>query len=79
MFAHDMKWGDDNLCNTSAGDTRRRLLQLALYAQHLGTGNTIFCRSVKVATVKAYTNAAASLMALFGNHPRPQLLQRCSN
>jgi hypothetical protein len=70
MFAHDMKWGDDDLCNTTECDNRRRLLQLALYAQHLGTGNTIFCRSIKVATVKAYTNAAASLMALFGDHPR---------
>jgi hypothetical protein len=64
-----MKWGDDHLTDTP-DDTRRRLLQLALYAQHLGTGNTIFCRSVKVATVKAYTNAAASFMALFGDHPR---------
>jgi hypothetical protein len=70
MFARDMKWGDDFLSNTTDEDNRRRLLQLALYAQHLGTGNTIFCRSIKVATVKAYTNAAASFMALFGNHPR---------
>jgi hypothetical protein len=70
MFAHDMKWGNDDLCYTMECDNRCQLLQLALYAQHLGTGNTIFCRSVKVATVKAYTNAAASLMALFGDHPR---------
>jgi hypothetical protein len=70
MFARDMKWGDDFLSNTTDEDNRRRLLQLALYAQHLGTGNTIFCRSIKLATVKAYTNAAASFMALFGDHPR---------
>ena len=67
MFAHDMKWGDDHLSDTTE-DNRLRLLQLALYAQHLGTGNTIFCRSIKVATVKAYTNAVASLMAPFGDH-----------
>jgi hypothetical protein len=71
MFAHDIKRGDDDLCTTASdGDARRRLLQLALYAQHLGTGNTIMCRSIKVATIKAYTNAAALFMALFGDHPR---------
>jgi hypothetical protein len=70
MFARDMKWGDDYLPEDTPEGNRRRLLQLALYAQHLGTGNTIMCRSIKVATVKAYTNAAASLMALFGDHPR---------
>jgi hypothetical protein len=70
MFAHDMKWGDNYLPEDSTPEgNRRRLLQLALYAQHLGTGNTIMCHSIKVATVKAYTNAAASVMALFGDHP----------
>jgi hypothetical protein len=71
MFARDMRWGNNYLSDMTQGDNRCQLLQLALYAQQLGTSNTIFCRSIKVAsTVKAYTNAAASLMALFGKHPR---------
>jgi hypothetical protein len=49
---------------------RRRLLQLALYAIHLGTGSTLLCRTIKSNTIKKYVNTAASFHALFGQNPR---------
>jgi hypothetical protein len=51
-------------------EPRRGLLQLAMYAQHLGTGSTLLCRSIRSATIKGYITAAASFHALFGPHPR---------
>jgi hypothetical protein len=45
------------------------LLQLAMYAQHLGTGSSLLCRTIKADTIKRYVNAAASLHSLFGPHP----------
>ena len=38
--------------------------------QHLGHSNTLFCRSIKVTTIKKYIQAAATFHALFGNHSR---------
>jgi hypothetical protein len=49
---------------------RRRLLQLALYAIHLGTCSTLLCRTIKSNTIKKYVNTAASFHALFGQNPR---------
>jgi hypothetical protein len=49
---------------------RRGLLQLAMYALHLGTGSTLLCRTIKSDTIKKYVNAAASFHALFGPNPR---------
>ena len=64
-----MKW-DDNWVLDKPGDSRRALLQLAMYAQHLGSGNSLFCRTIKSATIKKYINAVASFMSLFGDNPR---------
>ena len=41
-----------------------------MYAQHLGHGNTLFCWSIKVVTIKKYIQASATFHALFGNHSR---------
>jgi hypothetical protein len=49
---------------------RRGLLQLAMYALHLGTGSTLLCHTIKSDTIKKYVNAAASFLALFGPFPR---------
>ena len=68
QFAHTMRWTDDLLMETMP--IERRNLQLALYAAHLGAGCTLWCRQIKVATIKQYINAVASFMALFGTHPR---------
>ena len=64
-----MKWDDDYTLEDTT-DTRRGLLQLAMYAMHVGTGNSLFCRTIKVATVKQYVRAAATFLALFGERPR---------
>ena len=64
-----MRWGDDLVLDKEA-TLRRGLLQLGMYAQHLGTGNTVLCRCIKVATIKLYILAAATFLALFGDHPR---------
>ena len=61
---------DDNFVLDKPSDSRRALLQLAMYAQHLGSGNSLFCRTIKAATIKQYVNAAASFLALFGDNPR---------
>ena len=50
--------------------SRRGLLQLSLYAQHLGTGSTIMCRTIKVDTIKKYILSVAQFLSLFGDHPR---------
>ena len=69
MFARDLKWDDDYTLEKST-DNRRGLLQLAMYAMHLATGNTLFCKTIKAATVKKYIQAAATFLSLFGDTPR---------
>ena len=69
MFAVRMKW-DDDLTLEHSVDTRRGLLQLAMYAMHVGTGQTLHCKTIKVATVKQYVRAAATFLALFGDKTR---------
>jgi len=63
-----MKWEMDKTLDQQ--EPRTVLLQLAMYAQHLGHGNTLFCRSIKVVTIKKYIQAAATFHALFGTHSR---------
>jgi hypothetical protein len=63
-----MKW-DTDLAEMHL-DPRRGLLQLAMYAQHLGTGSTLACHTIKTDTIKKYVAVAASFHALFGLHPR---------
>ena len=64
-----MRWDDDFTLEKST-DTRRGLLQLAMYAMHVGTGQTLLCKTIKVATVKQYVRAAATFLALFGENTR---------
>ena len=61
-----MKWEMDKPLDQQ--EPRTVLLQLAMYAQHLRHGNTLFCQFIKVATIKKYIQAAATFHALFGNH-----------
>jgi hypothetical protein len=56
-----MKWTDDMLLEHAC--KRRCLLQLGMYAQHLGTGSTLFCRVIKVETIKHYVRDVASFLA----------------
>ena len=60
-----MKWDDDYTLE-NAKNTRRGLLQLAMYAMHVGTGSTLHCRTIKVATIKQYVRAASTFLTLFG-------------
>lgn len=64
MFVYHMRWNDDLLLEHSS--TRRGNLQLAMYAMHLATGNTLLCKSIKSGTIKDYVFAAASFLSLFG-------------
>jgi hypothetical protein len=68
MWVKLMKWDTDlaemYLC------PRRGLLQLAMYAAHLGSGSTLMCRTIRSDTVKRYVFEAASFHALFGPHAR---------
>jgi hypothetical protein len=63
-----MKW-DTDLAEMYR-HPRRGLLQLAMYAQHLGTGSNLVCRTIRTDTIKKYVTVAASFHALFGPHPR---------
>ena len=63
-----MKWDDDLLLEKSA--RRRGTLQLAMCAAHLGTGSTLYCRQVKLGTIKKYVKDIASFLALFGDEER---------
>ena len=61
-----MKW-DDNLLleGDTPGLVERGQWQLAMYAIHLGTGHSIYCKQIKVSTIEAYVFAAASFLAQF--------------
>jgi hypothetical protein len=63
-----MMW-DDNL-ELDEVELRRGQLQLAMYAQHLATGSTLFCRQIQAKTIKLYIKNVASALALFGPCPR---------
>jgi hypothetical protein len=51
-------------------ERRRGNMQFAMYALHLATGNTLFCRCIKTATIKKYLLHVASLFWLFGPQQR---------
>ena len=61
-----MKW-DDNLVLEGDTDTlkERAQFQLAMYALHLSSGNSICCRRIKADTIAQYVFAAASFLAMF--------------
>ena len=70
LFVDSLNWDDDYTSETMP--SHRSLIQLALlYAQHLGTGSTIMCRTIKVDTIKKYILSVSQfLLSLFGDHPR---------
>jgi len=61
-----MKWTDNWLLIGDDPDLAMHgQLQLALHAVHLTTGNSIYCRRIKAATVEQHVVAAATLLAHF--------------
>ena len=61
-----MKWSDNYLFEDDAEALAERAqLQLAMYAIHLSTGHSIYCKSIKVATIEQYLLAASSFLAHF--------------
>jgi len=55
-----MKWTDDLSC---ASLSRRRVsLQLASYALHLSSGNSLLCRTLKSSTIKGYVRDVATFL-----------------
>jgi hypothetical protein len=60
-----MKWQDNLLLEGNSADMALRAqYQLAMYAIHLSAGHSIYCRSIKVATIEQYLLAASSFIAL---------------
>jgi hypothetical protein len=44
---------------------QRRNAQMALYAVHLASGDTLYCRAIKAATIGAYLRDVAQFLARF--------------
>ena len=63
MLVHRLKWGDPIL---STDPRRIQQLKLAIYALHVATGTSIYCKQVKLATVKLYVNNVATMIADLG-------------
>jgi len=63
LSAHVMTWADDSLLGTS--DQRRGALQLAMCAAHIGTGNSLWMRTVKVGTIRNYVNDVNGFLIRF--------------
>ena len=59
-----MRWGD-NLLLEGDVDPIRGQLQLAMYAIHLSTGHSIYCKQIKAKTIESYVKDVASFLALF--------------
>jgi hypothetical protein len=70
-----MKWTDDITGATI--DRRRMNLQMAFYARLLGTGDTLICRTIKVATIQQYLRAVARFLASFD--PKERDYRRVDN
>ena len=61
-----MKWTDNWLLTGDEPDLALRgQLQLAMYAVHLATGNSIYCKRIKATTVDNYVLAASTFLAFF--------------
>jgi hypothetical protein len=60
-----MKWTDDLLLEHQGPDLRRGQLQLAMYANHLSSGHNIYCKQLKLTTIRHYISAAAKFLARF--------------
>jgi hypothetical protein len=63
-----MKWQDDLTLEVALekGQRRRGLLQLCMYALHIGSANGLLCKTLRVGTIKQYIGNIASFLALFG-------------
>ena len=58
-----MKWTDNLLLEGDWEQLKKRgQWQLAMYALHLGTGNSIYCKQIKTSTIEQYVFAAASFI-----------------
>ena len=61
-----MKWTDNwILTGDEPGLALRGQLQLAMYAVHLSTGHSIYCKRIKASTIEQYVLAAATFLAFF--------------
>lgn len=65
-----MKWLDNLLLEAVPGALAEDLAtrgqyQLAMYALHLSSGHSIYCKSIKVATIEQYLLAASSFICQF--------------
>ena len=61
-----MKWDENLLLEGDTDELRERAqFQLAMYALHLSSGHTIYCRRIKADTIAQCVFAAASFLAMF--------------
>jgi hypothetical protein len=58
-----MKWDNLLLAGGTPDIALRGQYQFAMYAVHLSTGHSIYCKSIKVATIEQYLLAAATFIA----------------
>lgn len=70
MFARSMKWDADPDWLFADVEPRLRTLQLVAYLLHLATGQTLLSKMLKLASIKKYIAAVASLMSLCSPNPR---------
>ena len=67
-FAYVMKWHlqDDDyfMIDKDLVSKNRAQIQLAAFAIHLSMGNNLYCRRIKLGTIKEYVNAVAHLTAI---------------
>ena len=63
-----MMWQDDITLEgaMARGERRRGLLQLCMYALHLGSSCGLYCKTLKVGTIKRYIAAVTTFLTLFG-------------
>lgn len=61
-----MRWHDNLLLSGDDPDLALRgQYQLAMYALHLSAGHSLYCKSIKVATIEQYLLAASSFVSQF--------------
>ena len=63
MFCHTLNLTDDWTLEHQSQE--RANVQLALYATHLATGSTLYCRSIKSATINSYLTDVAKFIGRF--------------
>ena len=66
MFASSLGLGDDLLLDKPDSSFRRGQLTFALYAEHLSTGNSVYCKRIRAATVQKYLLDVSRFMRQFG-------------